>query len=389
MGNEKGLDHKVFFIGAVLLTLIIAGCGGGGSRDGNAGAEGGIATGSVSLLLNGASIDTSALASQLGLEIEDGGSCGQEYEHVYITITKVELLGEDKSSGVVLLTSRNGCTFDLMDMDGRDLMLTLKQEVPAGTYKKIRVTVKKVETEGGECDLDPIKVPSGKIDFLPSSDFIVKSGSTVYIKLDVDAKKSFHLHETGSSGKCVFRPVVFCTIHTEMVKTCPELIKGTITDLIDLDLDLIPEEVIIERDCPCLPDANISLSEETVIFSGDGTVIDAGDLDEGMDVTVFAAFNPRTARFDARFVAVGDVLVVKGILSSVEQGYFILTADAGQVLEGVPSENTIRTGLCGEEKTVWPVALGTRLTLIGRYDLGNAVFDPYAILIHTLSPEPY
>jgi hypothetical protein len=385
MGNKKGFFLKAFCIGAAIVTLMIAGCGGGGgSSSGNAGAEG--ATGSVSLLLNGSSIDTSALASQLGVDIEDGESCGQEYEHVYITITKIELLGEDESKGIVLLTSGNGCTFDLMDMDGKDLVLTLKQEVPAGTYTKIRVTVSKVETEGGECDLDPIKVPSGKIDFLPSSAFTVQSGSTVYIRLDVDARKSFHLHEAGSSGKCVFRPVVFCTIHTEMLESCPELITGTITSLIDIDLNLIPEEIIVERDCPCLPDANVSLTSETVIFSENGTVIEADDLEEGMDVTVFAAFNPQTAKFDARFVVVGAVSVVKGTLNSVEQDYFIITADPGQALQGslkvVPTDDTARLGLCGEEETIWPVPLGTRLTLVGRYDTVNAVFDPYAVLVH-------
>lgn len=108
--------------------------------------------------------------------------------------------------------------------------------MPAGRYEKIRLFVPKIESEGGTCDLELIKLPSGKIDLNPQGSFEVLPGETLAIRLDMDANKSINLHPAGNSGKCIFRPVVFVDIKPgKLPQACPINVTGRITQLLDGD----------------------------------------------------------------------------------------------------------------------------------------------------------
>jgi len=102
---------------AGLASIIATGGGGGGGGVGVGTSSGG--TGSVALYVSDGPADL--------------------YDHIYIWITRVELLPMNGSgtAPVVIYKSSNpeGCKIDLLNhRDGEDFFLTLKPNVPAGWY---------------------------------------------------------------------------------------------------------------------------------------------------------------------------------------------------------------------------------------------------------------
>ena len=132
----------IFGLASVIAT------GGGGSND-------------------GASSSSSGLGS-VALSLADGPA--DDYDHIWIWISQVMLLPPDNSEKdpVVVFQSDSpqGCMIDLLAYRDEDFLLTLKSNVPAGRYDKIRLKVENIVSEGGPCDLEMIKLPSGKIDLI-------------------------------------------------------------------------------------------------------------------------------------------------------------------------------------------------------------------------------
>ncbi len=147
------------------------------------------------------------------------------FDAIFIDITKVTLLGSRDSDRVVLFEGRE--RIDLLAYRGEDFLLVSGIEVPTGRYEKIRLEVENIDVEpDGECA--EVKLPSGRIELNPRGGFEVAEGEAVFIRLDIDAKKSFSLHEAGKSGECIFRPVVFIDVKTEEIDRCPQEFAGTV-----------------------------------------------------------------------------------------------------------------------------------------------------------------
>ena len=169
-------------------------CGGGGGGSSSAVTTG--SSGSAALLL------------------ADGPA--DDYNHIWIWITRVTLLPEEGSglSPVVIFQSSrpDGYRADLLDLRDQDLLVTVKDRIPAGTYAKIRLEIADIQAEdydnNAPCNDVQIKLPSGKIDLNPRGGVPIRAGETLAIRLDVDANKSIQLHSAGNSGKCIFRPVL-------------------------------------------------------------------------------------------------------------------------------------------------------------------------------------
>jgi hypothetical protein len=165
------------------LLLVLLGCGGGGGG-------GAPATGNVAVVLTDGPTD--------------------QYQRILISLTGIRLIG---SGGQVDTYDGPEITFDLLEMsDWADLAFNTK--VLAGDYSKIRLFVTQIElvdlVNNESVVLD--KLPAnGKIDLNPRGPFEVSPDYTTVIKLDIDAKRSFQVVQTGNGG-LRFRPVIFVDI---------------------------------------------------------------------------------------------------------------------------------------------------------------------------------
>jgi len=92
--------------------------------------------------------------------------------------------------------------FDLLKIKGLDEVLAT-DEVEAGKYTQIRMTIEKVEVALGEGESQEATLPSGELKFVRPFDVV--EGNTTVLLLDFDADKS--VTPTGA-GKVIVRPVV-------------------------------------------------------------------------------------------------------------------------------------------------------------------------------------
>jgi hypothetical protein len=283
-----------------LATIVATGGGGGGS--GTSGA-----TGAVAVVLTDDPTDA--------------------YDKIIIYVTEVSLLpapgyGPDP---VIIFHCPEGYPVNLLDYRTKDFFLTRTENVPAWQYDKVRLRVKKIESDP-PCDAsEGWKLPSNKIDLNPRAPFEVKSGETLLIRLDVDAPKSIHTHP--ADEKCMFRPVVFVDIEAVMLpQPCPLFLTGIISEPIERGANDVIEAFTLEF--PDRPGAlPVQLTPETVIFLDDGSAGDASDLAEGQTVWVRGRLD-MDGRLQAYQTIIGDIFKLKGTVeSSVDGGSFSLLPD--------------------------------------------------------------
>ncbi len=166
-------------------TLSLSACGGG------SGGGGGAATGNVVVLF------------------ADGPT--DQYQRMLVSVTGITLIG---AGGQVDIYDGPEVTFDLLEMsDWADLAFNTK--VLAGRYNKVRLVLSKVQlidmVNNETVLLD--KLPAnGKIDLNPRGPFEVSRDFTTVIKLDMDARRSFQVVETGNQ-ELRLRPIVFVDVY--------------------------------------------------------------------------------------------------------------------------------------------------------------------------------
>jgi hypothetical protein len=299
------------------LASIIATGGGGGGGGGSGTSSGG--------------------TSSVALYVADGPA--DSYSEINIWITQVELIPVNGSAGAPVLIYKspdpNGYKINLLNYRDEDFFLTLKPNVPAGWYDKVRLYVSNIESVGGTCNLEFIKLPSGKIDLNPRGPFEVKNVDALAIRLDIDANKSINLHEAGKSGKCIFRPVVFVDIEPLKLRSgCPEILTGTITQKIDTSAAQGINGFVLS-----LPDGRgtleVRLSYITAIFTEEGNPGDSLDLNVNDSVWVRGRMDS-DGKVNASVVIVEGglkVLAVDGVAQSTAQinDQFIFLPDAGEL----------------------------------------------------------
>ena len=358
------------FLGAALSFLVYMGCSGGSGGSGAANPKG-ASYGKVGVLLTDAPTDL--------------------FDHIYITITEISLLPEGgEGNPVIVFTDNGGYMIDLLDLRDKDFLLTLNEEVPTGRYEKVRLKVSSIDAVGGPCGSMEIDLPSGKIDINPGGSFTVEKGQALYVKLDINADQSINLHPAGKSGKCVFRPVVFGRIISEYPPApCPAIFNGSIKSLLDTNGDAVTDGFILQRDYPCLGDLKIGLTNNTLIYSDQGTFPGADALQAGQNVVIYGVITPE-GTIQAQFVAIGDILIVEGIVKSLptSEGLFTFTPDAGEELIGqvevfLFNQSLIMTS-CGDNTDI---VEGAGAVIIGRYDTQGPLplFRAIAVL---LPPSP-
>jgi hypothetical protein len=297
----------IFLTVAGLATILATGGGGGGSSSSTSTDSGG----------------------SVALTIADNPA--DSYNSITIHIKEVSLKPADEDGRwVVIFRSKDpeGYPVNLLDYREEDFLLTVKHGVPSGWYEKIRLRIGEVESEGGECDLKMIKLPSDKIDLKPREDFHLNRGETLGIRLDFDANKSINLHAAGNSGKCIFRPVVFVDIdNLGVLDQCPKIVRGAIDELIVEDLVTTGFWLDLPGDGDPL---EVVLGEDARIFDPYGLPGSQEDLEEGQTVWVRGTLDE--GRLIASMVVIGDIVVLEGVASSMVDaaGLFYFIPDVGQ-----------------------------------------------------------
>jgi hypothetical protein len=190
---------SVIALAAVLVSC--GGSGGGGTKDASQAQAKGKGT--------------------VGIQLTDKPADPAMFAAIIASIIKVELMGSEENGRVELYSLKSGDDpkeFDLLRLRNESIPLVFKNNVPAGTYCKIRLTLSELELVlvGGEFAYP--KLPgNGKLDLVVRDCFDVIDGKVLALQLDMDAGKSIHIIEKGNCtnnpDKCFnFRPVVFVDV---------------------------------------------------------------------------------------------------------------------------------------------------------------------------------
>jgi len=320
MKTKFGVAIALFVTVLISAGFLLGGCGSGGGGGGSDSVSGGAGSGSVALLL--------------------ADNPSDDYASIDLCITRVSLIPSKGNPYVIFESKRpDGYCVDLLKYREKDFLFTVRDDVPEGFYNKIRLEVSRVTAKAKSellsvpCE-ENIKLPSDKVDLNPKDGFYVRSGKTLAIRLDIDANKSFALHEAGKSEKCIFRPVVFVDIEPVYdFKRCPDILKGEIAyvhsvsgivDYFILDLDGNRRDITIE------------LSDKTRIFDEDGNFVDRSDdeLKVGQTVKVRGWLTP-AGTLRSSLIVIGDVLTISGTADDkIEDDTFPLLIDPGQAFIG-------------------------------------------------------
>lgn len=347
------------------LSLGLVACGGGGG-----GAQVTVSTGQVALL------------------VTDGPT--DEFDEINVRLERVELLGNGPP--VSIFASQPGKLVDLLKLRGEAQLLELSDEVPAGTYDKIRLQVASVElvkldANGVVLESHFADLPAnGKIDLNPRGPFAVTAGGTLLIQLDLDANKAIHIVTVGQSQKYKFRPVVFVDIDSQLA-------AGKLVRLDGFISELGADEFLLCRQLAANSDDNwsgrcvaVRLLPETVIFNELGDSVGFNDLTLNDPIQVIGRFGLHEpggetkvfASFDAYVVEMGEFLTLRGTVLNdpvLQEGmwFFDFEPAPGQGVVGVLQVLADRTRMFsvdGNELGLVDLAAGDKILVDGVLDTG-------------------
>ena len=123
MGKSK---FALLIIAILSIPFIILGCGGSGGSGGDSSGSGNVA-----------------------LFLADGAA--DEYEYIWAGLKEVILIPAKGDHHVTLFRSPHpyGKEVDLLDLADQKLLLSVKKNVPAGVYSKIRLIIAYIHPQGG------------------------------------------------------------------------------------------------------------------------------------------------------------------------------------------------------------------------------------------------
>ncbi len=167
---------------------------------------------------------SSSGTSKLSVHLMDAPG---EYDQVNIDVQEIQVNGPQgwQSLGTVdrvvnLLDLQNGVTTTLVNEFG----------IEAGHYTQLRMILgsKNTVLPKGAAEPVPLKVPSGMQSGIKLNvNFDVAPGTTKDVFIDFNAARSVFVHQAGSSGQYILRPVIFC--YAEVVTGS---LSGTVTDAV-------------------------------------------------------------------------------------------------------------------------------------------------------------
>lgn len=129
----------------------------------------------------------------------------------------LEIGSPDESEGIVMdlepIAVGGEATVNLLDYRDGKVVLMASEEIPTGTYEKLRMVVTEAELlrdddgdPATEDRVEPIFVPSSKVD-VPAL-FTIEAGEMMEIVLDFDAALSVRVNQTPGRYPYILRPVI-------------------------------------------------------------------------------------------------------------------------------------------------------------------------------------
>lgn len=389
----------ILFISVALIFLLTS-CGGGGGSDGSGSDATNVtsqSTGTVGILLTDKPADLSLFTS------------------INATIESVELLGDDEG-GKVTIYSGPPKTYDLLKLTHEAIPFTFKDDVPVGTYCKIRLILSDLElvlTDDTPDDLtdNPTEHPNlpgnGKLDLVAQNCFEVGPGEVVTLQIDIDAGNSIHIVENKKGYN--FRPVVFVDVLSESFSGKLVRLEGKITESDEDQQSLLLCDVSTPLYTDSLGCVEVYFGEDSAFFDNKSYEGTPRPLNELFDIEIGEVISivgwPRHSvqsspdgvvedpyrpymELDALVAELGDFLTLNGNVTedadssgfymNVRTGEPILTdSPIGVVLQGAPvggngTRIVSKSGLLLDfNSVVVPkmVQVDSTLNLIGTEDL--------------------
>ena len=185
----------------------------------------------------GGSSDTSQGKGTVGILLTDKPADPALFSAIIASIRRVELMGSEEN-GPVTLYSGPVKEFDLLRLKNESIPLVFKDNVPAGTYCKIRLILSDLElvladdtpNDSTDNDIEHPKLPgNGKLDLVARDCFNVVDGEVLTLQLDIDAGKSIHIIANKKGFN--FRPVIFVDVVNQDFDSKLVRLSGKITEI--------------------------------------------------------------------------------------------------------------------------------------------------------------
>jgi len=163
--------------------------------------------------------------------------------------------------------------FDLVELkEGGLEELLASENVTAGKYTQIRMTIDNIEVRLGENDLVEAILPSGELKFVRPFDIV--EGETTVLLLDFDADKSVTV--TGG-GKIIVKPVVKLAITSPAPALSLEITSPE--DGVEVN-----ESHVTINGSVSDPEATVTVNDEDVEVAEDGSFTTQVELTEGDNI---------------------------------------------------------------------------------------------------------
>lgn len=234
----------------------------------------------VAAVLQSCSEDAGSGKGRVSVLVKDDPTT--EFDQINITVDSIQMLGE----GPDVYLTKEPTSFDLLELRNFSSLMLVNDQVPAGTYSKLRMEVSNIElvkldSIGNVVEITIPKLPSGRIDLNPKEQITIVQGSDLVLELDIDAEKSIHIVTTGNGGY-IFRPQVFVEILSDVGSSLIRL-SGTALDVDAESFQLCtPNVTTTNADC-----RQIKTGAGTVVMDGDMIVSDYSQVQSGDTVLVF------------------------------------------------------------------------------------------------------
>ena len=293
-----------------------------------------------------------------------------EFVQVLVTVTRIDLLpdeGDEDDEQLEPETIFEGReTFDLLSLENVSEPFAVADDIPVGIYSKLRMEVEEIELVrmDGEGRFESVfpKLPGGdRIDLNSRGGFFVAPGVVLVIRLDVNARYSIHINETGTD-EYIFRPQVFVEIMDVSQPGRLIFVEGIVREIESTESSAqiwLCEVAISHRDRDGLDDEHcltVFGNEETCVFDESGLPSDLSAIDVGDRIAVMGQFvHDDEDRFaiDAEVIELGgseSFVSLTGVASSdydAEAGTILLDLDPGQ---GDGLDSTIVVEVADETK---------------------------------------
>lgn len=331
-------NFGLLILGFVLALALAACSGGGGGGDSDDSTVQG--RGTVGILLTDMPADPAL------------------FESINASIRKVELLGSEEHGRIVIYSGPDK-TFDLLRLRNESIPLAFKDDVPAGTYCKIRLTLSDLElvladdTPANPDDNErhyPKLPGNGKLDLLARDCFDVVADNVLMLQLDMDAGKSIHVTANGKGYN--FRPVIFIDVVDHTFDGKLLRLRGLIESVDAANRSLLLCDALPAEDMDNLGCVEVHFGDDSAFFDNleyDGAprrveeLLSADNL--GQEVTVvgwpspghvsrsggaYAARHLPLLKLDALVAELGDFLQLDGTVAvDADPAGFAMTLSSG------------------------------------------------------------